>query len=853
MKYLYTYLLGRTLFALFFLLTSLYCLLAYVPFTYQQVLKGRLIPALNGFAEIHPVLSVAMLAGALLLLSIDRKDSTRVSTLARRMRLAFLILLFAETGVLCWQRVLAHLENGAASYVWSVFVLVPVLLLGVLDWCELMPVVQWSAENVEQDSTLFRASCWTALFLTSLYGIAAYASRDGVSGLKAAPLAGLFAFGVSALTHLLAFMLFFTALNLLTVVASWFGKPPRAQFLSCQVAGAGLLWLVFRGIVFPGLAFHGWRADLYATLFAATAAVCWSGLCLRMHSRDGGEIRNGFAFAFWFLPRSLDPAPRTNRWKIPAAAALVAGSGAALAITTARMDWNFLLQKLAVLLIWVATFRLFYVAASRLPNQRNRTGIFLLAATGVLFGYRTLQATENYLWVLSKSKPSSTQFLETYAGYDVSFKLIYDAIAPGAGDGRFYQFLTQNTNIPRSRRIDPVAVNLVEHLAATPEKKPNIFLVVIDSLRRDYLSPYNRAVDFTPNIGRFAGDSVIMENAFTHYGGTGLSEPSIWVGGMMIHKQYVTPFAPMNSLQKLLETDGYLSFVSRDTILSTVVSPSPSLTELDQSTANMNYDLCSSLGELESKLQSQPASHPPFFAYTQPQNIHISVINREGARPIDNSNYRNFYAPYASRLRRMDACFGTFVSSLKKLGLYENSVVILTADHGDSLGEQGRWGHAYTIYPEILRVPLIVHLPVTLVQKVHANPRAIAFSTDITPSLYYMLGHGLTVNNQMFGRPIFTERAEEQLQYRRESYLVASSYGAVYGILGGDGKGLFVSDAVTFKDSWFDLTSDDTAGVTVSAPTKAKYQEEIRERIQGISHFYGYQGGGNFSQLLKDH
>jgi arylsulfatase A-like enzyme len=293
----------------------------------------------------------------------------------------------------------------------------------------------------------------------------------------------------------------------------------------------------------------------------------------------------------------------------------------------------------------------------------------------------------------------------------------------------------------------------------------------------------------------------------------------------------------------LLETDGYHSFVTRDTILTTVVSPSPSLTELDESTANMNYDLCSSLDELEGKLKSQPAGHPPLFAYTQPQNIHISVINREGARPIDDANYRNFYAPYASRLRKIDGCFGNFVASLKKLGMYDNSVVILTADHGDSLGEQGRWGHAYTIYPEILRVPLIIHLPTALRQKLSAAPSAIAFSTDITPSLYYMLGHRPTVNNEMFGHPLFTERTEEQAQYRRDTYLVASSYGAAYGILSGDGKSLFVSDAVSYKDYWFDLTTDDSGGSSVNNSTKAKYQEKIRKGILAINHFYKYAGG----------
>src|SRR5260370_2970958 len=98
----------------------------------------------------------------------------------------------------------------------------------------------------------------------------------------------------------------------------------------------------------------------------------------------------------------------------------------------------------------------------------------------------------------------------------------------------------------------------------------------------------------------------------------------------------------MNSLQKLVEADGYHSFVTRDTILATVVAPSPSLTELDESTANMNYDLCSSLSELEGRLASQPASHPPLFASTQPQNIHIPLINRAAARPIHGATNRNF-------------------------------------------------------------------------------------------------------------------------------------------------------------------------------------------------------------------
>ena len=353
MKYARTYIVGRVLFSFFFLLSSLYCLLGYIPFTYQQVIKGRLLPPLNTFAEWHSVLNVAELALAVLLLCFDRKKSTQLPRTARRMRLALLLLLFVETGFLCWRPVLANIDNGAASYVWSLLAFIPLLWLGILDWCELLSTVSWRAASQDEDRTHFRAACWTAAFVTILYGVIAYAPRGGINGLKATLLAGMFAFGVSALTHMLALILFFVALNLLMVIASWFGKPPRAQFIVSHLFGSALLWLVFRGIVFPGMAFQGWRADLYAIAFALTAAITSSGLCLRLYSRDGGELHSGFAFAFWLPPRALDRAHENGRWKTPAGMVLLAGSAAAIAIATARIDWNYLLQKLAAVLVWV--------------------------------------------------------------------------------------------------------------------------------------------------------------------------------------------------------------------------------------------------------------------------------------------------------------------------------------------------------------------------------------------------------------------------------------------------------------------------------------------------------------------
>ncbi len=63
-------------------------------------------------------------------------------------------------------------------------------------------------------------------------------------------------------------------------------------------------------------------------------------------------------------------------------------------------------------------------------------------------------------------------------------------------------------------------------------------------------------------------------------------------------------------------------------------------------------------------------------------------------------------------------------------------------------------GHAYTIFPEILQVPLIVHLP-SAWAGVRADTSAPAFTTDLTPTLYALLGHQPRPPAAFFGRPLF--------------------------------------------------------------------------------------------------
>jgi arylsulfatase A-like enzyme/Flp pilus assembly protein TadD len=67
--------------------------------------------------------------------------------------------------------------------------------------------------------------------------------------------------------------------------------------------------------------------------------------------------------------------------------------------------------------------------------------------------------------------------------------------------------------------------------------------------------------------------------------------------------------------------------------------------------------------------------------------------------------------PYAGEIAYVDACIGSVIDALRELGIYDSSLLIITGDHGEMLGEHGEEEHSYFIYQSALRVPLIIKPP----------------------------------------------------------------------------------------------------------------------------------------------
>jgi len=800
---------ARLAFGAFLLLTSVYCLLVSVPFSYFGFIRNPLVSWLPLFVQLHGLI-YGILLGAVAITLIP--DLRRTET--RRAAVGFLAL-NGSVFVYIWREgALAGLQPDLSGYLWSMLSLFPLVWLAALDLSAKKNLLfEENGDGIDLAKTTLAAVSISIVF-------AATSALRGRQALGSLALQGLCA---SLCFHLAIF----TGIGLIFGFIRWItSATPWPGMLNSALTRV-FTWLVLarllRTMILPTISFEGLKADIFASVVPFVLVLFATGFAVRLRALGP------------------NPGPSIGRvtklaWPWVIGALGLMASAYAIPLLLERTDWDFVLQRIAVIAVWFFVLQMVRCSGMRIRGQAMSIALFLLLAAAtvgfVLYARLTLYSLD--------PSPKWQGKLESYAGADISFKTAQDVLSRPVDNKayrQFYEFLKKNTNLGLDASAGPVDTRLVSDLRPTPGVKPNIFLFVIDSLRQDYVSPYNpSAAEYMPEIDRFARDSVVMQNAYTRYGGTALSEPAIWVGAMQLHKQFIQPFYPMNNLQKLLEAGGYQSYISVDPILRLMLQPSSSITELDKDTKLWSdLDFIPTLKELEAKIDARSDPKKPIFAYSQPQNVHTLTLERSKIK-----GGRKAVSIY--ELRRIDAAFGEFVAFLKQRGLYQNSIIILTADHGDSYGEFGRYGHSAYLFPEVIRIPLIIHLPPRMRSQFVWDEHQLAFTTDITPSLYYLLGYRPIINNELFGRPLFMQTLQEQSAYLRSHYLIVCSYSPVYAILGGHGQSLFIVDAVNSKNYYYDLTEDPHGTLNhVTVPIRNENEAYIRRDVGLIDDFYHWR------------
>jgi len=810
--------------AVFCFIVSVYCLLAYSPFAYAQFIKPDTVPAITNFVAVSPWLFVAIQLATILTIM----PQLRGAPGHRRAR-PYLAAGLAAAAVVFLRPPLDHVGHTPAAFAVGLLALVSPIWLAAIDHAA------WPAVNIRTaDAGRALTTCVVAAAVVwAAYAGAAPMRLRQMIGVELAPSALASAATVSLILHLFVFAAVFLVIVGAIRLSLSFGRGSVATYWLLVACLAVCSAAVVRLLICGAIAFTGRAAWVWSGALGVTVAAAWADLA-RLRSQRWSDVLQTSA-----PPPGRATAPGTHRaidsidlFCAPMAATrvvsgvfLVAMPIAAYALVemVRHLDWNFLLQKLSVLVIWMATFAC--AGAAIRERRRRASGIWLAAIPVLVFG---LSHASRLLNIRSE--------LDRYAALDPSFRLIRDAQSGhSSATAEYYRLLRANTLLA-PRDIHPPDVDFVRPLGRAPVPPPNIFLIVVDSMRRDYLSPYNAEASFTPAIARLAADSFVFRRAFTRYSGTSLAVPSIWGGGMVPHALEQPAFPGRNALQKLLDANGYRRIMDMDSVVEDLMPRDARLEELDRGKRTTELDLCATLDELEQTLL-QVRDQPVFF-YSLPQNVHIAIATRR-AVPQGERYPAPFYDRVASSLHRIDGCLGGFLTFLRREDLFDNSIVIVTSDHGDSLGEEGRWGHAYFMYPEVMNIPLIVRLPPWLNARVRTDLDAAVFSTDITPTLYALLGYVPQDLGPLFGRPIFAARNDDTPLRRGGPFLLASSYGAVYGVVRQNGRRMHVVDAVDGQEYAFDLSGPPEAAAVTPAMSSAN-RRVIAEQIAALASRYRY-------------
>ena len=249
----------RFLFTAFLLFTSIYLILLYTPFTYFSFIHNPLLTWLPVFVRIHPYLFGGLLSAvAPTLLPALRVKKTRISASA------FLIVNGSFGLYLMIHPALPGLVPDFPTYLWSMYVLFPVLWLIAIDWTGVEGNDIWGNTGENRKLSLNTAIVAAVLVAVAFAGSALLRAVLSQSLLPVK--IWLSGFGTSLVFHLVIFTIWAAVILLFRRLP---GKP-RTYFVFTRLFAFALCVQVLRNLVLPTISFQGWMATIYAAMVSAT-------------------------------------------------------------------------------------------------------------------------------------------------------------------------------------------------------------------------------------------------------------------------------------------------------------------------------------------------------------------------------------------------------------------------------------------------------------------------------------------------------------------------------------------------------------------------------------------------------
>jgi len=286
-----------------------------------------------------------------------------------------------------------------------------------------------------------------------------------------------------------------------------------------------------------------------------------------------------------------------------------------------------------------------------------------------------------------------------------------------------------------------LAASASQSQVADRRSRPNLVLITIDTVRADHIGCYGYKGIKTPNIDALAADGTRMERAYTPVPIT-LPSHAVMFTGTYPMKTGMHDFsgntlgAEQQTLASVLKQHGYdTGAVVGSAVLDSRFGLNRGFDfyydHFDFSRLlETNLDAMERPGNLVADEALQwfgKRTDKPFFFW-----MHLYDPHHPYNPP---SPYAEEYktAPYDGEIAFADAQVGRVLDILKKRGHYQNTLVVLTGDHGEGLGEHGETTHGFFIYNSTLHVPLIFKWPSAM--KVRKISRVPVSLVDLMPTV----------------------------------------------------------------------------------------------------------------------
>ena len=412
--------------------------------------------------------------------------------------------------------------------------------------------------------------------------------------------------------------------------------------------------------------------------------------------------------------------------------------------------------------------------------------------------------------------------------------------------------------------------------------KPNVIVVTIESLRADHVGCYGYPLPTTPNLDRFAGESVRFDEAYTLTSWTLPSHASLLTGLPSSALKVTEPHHKLDdsyeTLAELLAGEGYsTAAIVSGPFLRTPYNLNQGFDLYDDTPSaiaqqNAQGDITNPAMERKVIEYLRAPHDEPFFLFAYFWDVHYDFIppppydtmfvtpgmepfdatrfemNQEIHPGMDEGRLDYILSQYDGEIRCTDEMFGRILDVLREEGLWETTAILITSDHGEEFFDHGEIGHKHNLHRESLHVPFLLKLPGPARSGVDSSPVSLL---DVVPTILDLCG--VSVPGEMSGRSLLKKAADAR-ELIHELYITYYRYQLGAGYAGTKTFDAFALREGDFKymrlprkggERLYDITADplETADLSESlAADLPRWREKVKawtDRTEAIAAAHG--------------